>query len=818
MTNISLFPAKSAAAPRPMFADVFAAASSTQQVAVPPPVPSHFGAYAPELKDSRVTIYGTDTVLAPDERYTMLEREQRVEAYAGRVKAQLAEVESGSEGERNVKFQNVRLFTEPSGYYSAGLLAAGYDPHEKITVTFTSYTGLGQPTTLTNTEKRSYFAWELAAGALLHDRVERGGPINFNFMHINEKDRARVDDLESLGKKLQGRWEEDIAAPMRDDEGVIAQRSGKADAYVVRGTLRNLREDTDAFAALSSEGKAAVQRTLDQNGQVIIPNVYGYPLGGYAFIPYETYDGNYKNRPNKGLMIDLKNGALHEIQGDESFALWAKANRDNLLRSFNARDRQGGKDAHWPRTGYVLDSLILNNSSRFPGYHNLLSDESIPVRETFNFTRARDSDYPLEFSNLDDGIAAKYQSVNAKNALWSDQTEVFGSSQQNWKGVKHFWNNTFGYVPVIGSAGNIVFGVHDSLYGMTADDRLGGSAAAIISSLQLAHEIGPTLVETGVGEPSIDFKSTIADRYHWRKNTAQASEFELVRKPNPVPAVDTPTTFAGMREIELDGRKYFAADKPDAGDGEHYLLRVRDPNDPEKLASSGKIAKPDDAGVWRRRGVVGGKQTEPVRLKEHVSGTTLQRPATPDQIFELTLRADGGYALTSQDPMYPNPVRASGAYAFVIRAEEPDKVYLGSMAKGLTPTGKPYAYTAHTNPDWVEGHSALTQGLRSMRGGTTDVLFAGTVYFKGGKPEFWTNSSGHYQPPAELRNTNLTPAVKRLLPEEKFVEEDQMTGAQHKAWHDSTHMTQEEKDDADDFMSQKYATNDSGNEISDDED
>jgi len=42
-------------------------------------------------------------------------------------------------------------------------MAAGYDPHEKITVTFTSYKGVGKPEVLTDTEKRTYFAWEIAA-------------------------------------------------------------------------------------------------------------------------------------------------------------------------------------------------------------------------------------------------------------------------------------------------------------------------------------------------------------------------------------------------------------------------------------------------------------------------------------------------------------------------------------------------------------------------------------------------------------------------------------------------------------------------------
>ncbi|MDP1136259.1 hypothetical protein Q6325_26690, partial [Klebsiella pneumoniae] len=96
-------------------------------------------------------------------------------------------------------------------------------------------------------------------------------------------------------------------------------------------------------------------------------------------------------------MIDLKHGAVHEIKGDKAFAGWAKNNRENLKVSFNAGDRQGGKDAHWPKTGDVLDTLIRGNNATYPGYQTLLKDKAIPVQELFNYTRARDEDYQLKY-------------------------------------------------------------------------------------------------------------------------------------------------------------------------------------------------------------------------------------------------------------------------------------------------------------------------------------------------------------------------------------------------------------------------------------
>jgi len=476
----------------------------------------------------------------PSDGYTLQERKQRIDDYASRVTTLIKDIPSDNQGERSVRFQNARLFMEPAGYFSGGLLAAGYDPHEKITVTFSSYTGMGKPEHLNNTSERSYFAWEIAAGALAHDKVQRGGPINFNFMKIDSKDQSKVDDLESLGKNLQDHWENDIAFPMRNPLGPLAFLSGEADAYAVRGTLQSLRSDTQAFKNLSTEGQEAVARTLDKNGQVIIPNVYGYPLSGYAFIAYTPYDGNYKNRPNQGLMLDLKNGAIRELHGDADFASWAKDNRDNLLRSFNAADVQGGKDSHWPSAGYVLDALLSGANSHFPGYHNVFSDEEIPAAQLFNYTRARGSDYQLKSGSLYSGVAAQYQAVNAKNAVWSDQTQVFGSSQQSWKSAKDFWGNTFGYIPVIGNTGNIVFGIHDSLYGMTAEDRVGGTATAIISGLQLAHELAPDAAESGLGE-SIKLPGLPnAKNYRWQQNP-RTNDFEFVHAPKATKKTDGAT-------------------------------------------------------------------------------------------------------------------------------------------------------------------------------------------------------------------------------------------------------------------------------------
>ncbi len=596
------------------------------------PKPTAPPASEAQADNYKAIIFGSGPVLKPTESLSLQARKKQVDAYADRIKLQIANIEVGSEGERNTHFQQTRQFLEPSGYFSGGLLAAGYDPHEKITVTFNSYTGMGKPTHLTSSEKRTYYAWEIAAGALAHDKVERGGPINFQSMDIERKDKGKINELEAVGKNLQDHWEADVSSKMRDESSSMAKRSGSADAYAVRATLQSLRSDLTTFSSLSPAGQAAVTRTLEYDGQVIVPNIYGYPLSGYAFIPYTPYDGDYEKRPNKGLMIDLKNGTVTEINGDDDFANWAKNNQGTLQKSFNARDLQGGKDAHWPNAGNVLHNLIYSKKSTYPGYETEFKDRAVPVRETFNYTYSRAGDYTLKYSPLSN-IHAHYQEVNAKNAVWSDQTQVFGSSQQNWKNAKDFWGNTFGYFPIVGNTGNIVFGVHDSIYGKTAEDRVGGASAAVISGLLLVHELEAG-VDVELTKPAVRYNSAARQSYRWKLNP-QTQEIEFTRAPQVVPTVEKPVAFAGMREIEMNGRSYFVADKPDAGDGQHYLLRVRHPEDPNQLASSGIIAKPDEKGVWQRRGIEGGGKWPWERTPSPTPSNDLKTPPKLSDGFDI---------------------------------------------------------------------------------------------------------------------------------------------------------------------------------------
>ncbi|TDA48922.1 ParB N-terminal domain-containing protein [Burkholderia pyrrocinia] len=591
------------------------------------------------------TIFGTDTAQPPDATLSQSERMRRTEVFSDRVQNLLMNVESGSEGERNVKSINARPFTTPMGYFQSGLMAAGYDPHEKITVTYETRAKLGaNPGATMEKSTRTYEAWEIAAGALKHDEPESGGVVTETVRSFaNPGDEHKATEFEATGSKLQDRWASDIAKPTTptsnrygSDEAVAKSRalhsaydqrmfrSGQADAFSTRATLESVKNDPSAFGQLSPEGQAAVKRTLDPNTpnkdrQVIIPNVYGYPLQGYAFVPYQPYDGNYENRPNQGLLIDLNRGTITEIHGDKDFADYAKRHRNELIQGMNARDSQGGLDEHWPSAAEVLNKLIAGTKVTYRGYNSFLSDKNIPIEETFNYTRSRDSDYQLKYGSLATGpdqsggsIASQYEQVNKKNAEWLDQTEVFGVGQQKWKTVKEIWGRTVGYIPIVGDAGKIVFGIHDAIYGMTADDRRQGAANATISFLQLGHDMARQTTSGG------GLAGTFIGR--WVKNQ-KTSEFEFVTSPkNPPVAPHLGAAQGGLIDNKMISK-----------------YAVKDVEPPQVMPENGVFTKVGEKGV--RQSYIQGNDGNVY----HVKNMRLEK-----------LNGEEYTAVDVVDPKYPN--------------------------------------------------------------------------------------------------------------------------------------------------------------------
>jgi hypothetical protein len=131
----------------------------------------------------------------------------------------------------------------------------------------------------------------------------------------------------------------------------------------------------------------------------------------------------------------------------------------------------------------------------------------------------------------------------------------------------------------------------------------------------------------------------------------------------------TPLLKAGsaVREIEFKGASYFVANKPDAGDGVHYLLRVPDPKDPSKLVSSSIVAKPNESGVWSRRAVEGGgpgyskvAQADPPSVGNNAEAFMENLLRTANAVPGSALRAKSVAGLKRAD--FPVPARIYRAH------------------------------------------------------------------------------------------------------------------------------------------------------------
>lgn len=175
----------------------------------------------------------------------------------------------------------------------------------------------------------------------------------------------------------------------------------------------------------------------------------------------------------------------------------------------------------------------------------------------------------------------------------------------------------------------------------------------------------------------------------------------------------------GFRSVSFRGEnRYFAAETPDAGDGEHYLLRVKDPNDPTQLVSSGIIAKPSDTGEWVRRGVSGGgvgssKSAAPQASAngggptEFLEKLLKQRNETPGATPGITSVA----ALKAED--FPVPARIYRAHT---GPENPSVTGL-RRAAGTTTSGDDYlaAIIKHTARQGGSNGEVMSFSTREMK-------------------------------------------------------------------------------------------------------
>ncbi|MET4694815.1 hypothetical protein [Endozoicomonas lisbonensis] len=126
-----------------------------------------------------------------------------------------------------------------------------------------------------------------------------------------------------------------------------------------------------------------------------------------------------------------------------------------------------------------------------------------------------------------------------------------------------------------------------------------------------------------------------------------------------------------------------------------------------------------------------------------------------NSIFQL--EKSGEYYFLMPCPFIANSGRAApplldGSFMYAILASFPQQVMVGPGR-----TNENYRSVQR-----VRGHVSITLGA--------DALYAGELVFSDRKLVSWNHVSGHFLPSVEQRHTQLTPNVKRLLPEHLFVD------------------------------------------------
>jgi len=182
-----------------------------------------------------------------------------------------------------------------------------------------------------------------------------------------------------------------------------------------------------------------------------------------------------------------------------------------------------------------------------------------------------------------------------------------------------------------------------------------------------------------------------------------------------------------------------------------------------------------------------------------VDSTSLQAPATKNQLFILGCNSPTDYFFKPVNDIPKFRPRLHGRFLFAILASEPETIYCGQpydilnrMMEGNQHKVERHVSNASVHPYKSErrgsdpglgtnGHIShpfygfLSDKRVEIEGHTSitkwkPVLFAGDMTFNNGTLTTWTNNSGHYRPPSQLRRTNLSFNIKRMLPEHLFKE------------------------------------------------
>jgi hypothetical protein len=205
-----------------------------------------------------------------------------------------------------------------------------------------------------------------------------------------------------------------------------------------------------------------------------------------------------------------------------------------------------------------------------------------------------------------------------------------------------------GLATAAGGAVLVGMGIDKAINGDTQSDRKKGAWTALNGTLDILFSAGGASGEEPVEDPSVSAHTAM-----------------------------NPLSPSKARGVDFNGRRYFVADHPDQPDG-YYLLWMQDQNDLSKLVSSGIIAKPNEAGVWLKKGVSGGmnpvpgtsdggmsKETKAAALENELNTLEKYNPnaaRAKNDVLNNSSIEDGGY-IDTEVQYGENPIDGYGQFA-----------------------------------------------------------------------------------------------------------------------------------------------------------
>lgn len=243
-------------------------------------------------------------------------------------------------------------------YAKGALQAMGIDPGRIVTVTFrhdhrdpsleavngwNRFVGFfkGTKPEITNQDSVETQSMALTALDLLKGSLNRaapapnwtlgiGGFIDSYSLLVEEQDKNFIRRIDDSQQQIVDGYKAMVGHPTQQQKQMVGELMAGGVATQLAVLLQ--KEDAKGRRLVSEAGQQAIDKVLTQNGRVFIPNVRGYAMRGYAFVPFES-DNN-----QLGVLLNTRTGEVHEFHETQDFIGFFRQHKDQLQDAFATAD------------------------------------------------------------------------------------------------------------------------------------------------------------------------------------------------------------------------------------------------------------------------------------------------------------------------------------------------------------------------------------------------------------------------------------------------------------------------------------------------